>query len=169
MVSKPAISQARLREILNYDEATGVFAWRVRRGIGTPAGKVAGTVKPKGYIVIFIEGRCYFAHRLAFLYMQGVWPDDQVDHIDGNRANNAWANLRTATARENSWNAKRKRDNRVGLKGVSGAKNKFRASIYVDGKNRYLGLFATPEAAHAAHVEAARQLRGKFAWTGSAA
>ena len=90
------ITQSELKELLNYDPATGVFTWLVSRG-RVKASSVAGHVHSRGYIVIMVDGRRHLAHRLAFVYMTGTFPDDQVDHINEIKADNRWINLREAT------------------------------------------------------------------------
>lgn len=82
----------RLRELLDYDPETGVFRWKEPRR-KCRVGEVAGSLRKDGYVKIQVDGRFYQAHRLAWLCVYGVWPS-AIDHIDGNRANNAIANLR---------------------------------------------------------------------------
>jgi hypothetical protein len=153
------LTAERLRELLNYDPETGVFTWRVSRRATARPGSVAGTITPKGYRNIWIGGN-YRAHRLAWLYVHGKWPDHEIDHIDGNRANNAIANLRDVTRSVNHENLRCARsDNAHGLLGVSPSKGKrWKTSITVNGKWQHLGTFKTPEEAHAAYLEAKRRL-----------
>lgn len=88
------LTAGRLKELLTYDPETGVFIWRGWRSGSAVAGSVAGSLHSDGYVCIKI-GRClYRAHRLAFLYMTGSRPIGQVDHINMNRADNRWCNLR---------------------------------------------------------------------------
>ncbi len=167
------ITQSRLKECLTYDSETGVFIWleRTRSHFKTDrgckifnsrdAGKPAGSeYTPKrrrtSYLVIRIDGIQYRAHRLAWLYVHGKWPDNSIDHIDGNGLNNRIENLRDVTSRENSMNRKTQLNNTSGVTGVrwhKGAK-KFEAHIKINGKFKYLGLFTTLEAAAAARAVA---------------
>jgi antibiotic biosynthesis monooxygenase (ABM) superfamily enzyme len=103
------------------------------------------------------------AHRVAFLVMRGRWPANEVDHIDGNRANNRFANLREATAAENQRNAKLRKDNRVGLKGVKKNGSGYAAWIRLNNRPKYIGTFKTPEAAHKAYITVAETSYGDFA------
>jgi len=93
--------------------------------------------------------------------MTGDWPSGVVDHKDGNRANNVGKNLRDATLQQNNWNRK---PNSSGLKGVSYVprRKKWRAQIRVNGKKKEIGVFPTPEAAHAAYVAAAKKIHGEY-------
>lgn len=158
------ITYQRLREVLRYDPETGIFTWLVITSNRVLIGDVAGTLNDD-YLVVQIDGRKYRAHRLAWFYMTGEWPSDQIDHWDLNRANNRWENLRKATNSKNSANTRRPMTNTSGFKGVWLDKptNKWRAKIQVRGEQRYLGYFDTPESAHHAYVVAATQYFGEFA------
>jgi HNH endonuclease len=102
-----------LRELLHYDDETGVFRWWKRVGDEVRLGEVAG------YVDIRVHGRNYGAHQLAWLYMKGRWARPLIDHRDGNSTNNRWSNLRRATPSLNSANSRRSRQNTCGYKGVS--------------------------------------------------
>ena len=159
-------TRENLRNELDYNPATGVFRWkRSWRGRNRNGG-LAGT-SVNGYWAINIDGRRFFAHRLAWFYMTGEWPPHDIDHIDGNPANNAFANLRLATRAENLGNSRLRKDNPVGLKGVipktQCGHTKYHARIRVDGEQRHLGSFDTPEEAHAAYVAKAAEVFGEFA------
>lgn len=152
------LTSARLRELLNYDPETGIFTWavaRTRAAKGTPAGTIDG----RGYIRIGIDGGIYRAHRLAYLYMTGAWPVNEVDHLDGGTGNNRWANLRDVprTVNQQNMRAAHKRG-ASGSLGVSLHKGtgKWRARVWKAGKNKSLGLYATREEAYAKYVEAKR-------------
>ncbi|MBX3579886.1 MAG: HNH endonuclease [Rhizobiaceae bacterium] len=161
-----SLTAERLRELLSYDPTTGVFVWRVRRG-PIAAGSVAGTPDGIGYIQIRIDRKHYRAQRLAWLYVTGEMPPHQVDHVNGERSDNRWANLRKATNAQNSANQRLKRCNTSGFKGVCwhAGGRAWMARIRANGKSHYLGLFGSREAAHAAYVAAADKLHGEFART----
>lgn len=153
-----SLTAERAREVLDYDPDTGVFRRLVAKG-GQWSGAIAGYLQPNGYWYICVDGRKYLAHRLAWLITNGAFPADQIDHIDGDRANNRLANLREATNAGNQQNIRRAhRDNTTGFLGASPNKNRFRAHIRVDGERRHLGTFGTPEQAHAAYLDAKRKL-----------
>lgn len=151
----------RLREVLDYDPLTGVFSWRVRLSDKTRLGAIAGTTKDKGYVQVRIDGVKYLAHRLAWLYVTGKWPEDVIDHVDRNPSNNRLVNLRPATRRENHQNLNMRKANTSGFTGVSRCDRnpaKWRAVITDYGKQHYLGRFDTPEEAHAAYLAAKARL-----------
>jgi len=144
-----------LRALLHYDPDTGMFTWIGKRRSGVPAHRIAGSVHKKGYINIVVMGKSYRAHRLAWFYMRGEWPKDQIDHINMIRADNRWSNLREATGSINQQNKRRAMvTNSTRLLGAFRNGKYFSAKIHVGGKQRYLGNFKTPEGAHAAYLRA---------------
>lgn len=162
------ITQEWLREVLNYDQETGLFEWRRQLSYRAPVGSRAGSVKPSGYVHIEIVRRRYVAHHLAWLYVTGEWPTEMVDHWDGNKSNNAWKNLRQASRIQNAANSKLHKDNLLRLKGVSrntrdGRTKPYFARIKLNGSVVHLGSFAAPEEAHRAYCEAAKAAHGDFA------
>lgn len=155
------VSQVRLKELLEYEPSSGIFRWRIYRGRGARVGAVAGTAHSGGYLSIKIDGKRYFAHRLAWQYMKGAQPSDQIDHIDLNKTNNCISNLRVATPKQNSRNTPTR--SLTGLKGVTAVKSRYIARIKVGRKNVSLGSFDTPQLAHTAYAVAARKHFGEFA------
>lgn len=161
------ISQARLKEVLLYDPATGEFRWRVRMGCRALEGARAGTVKEDGYRILFIERKRYAEHRLAWFYVHGFWPAADIDHANGVRADNRIGNLREATRAQNAANSPARTPGVVGLRGVSrvSSSGSFQSRIAANGKQHYLGAFSDPVEAHAAYCKAAKRLHGEFART----
>ena len=166
------LSQYQLRAILSYDPVSGSFTWlereptseRVRSWNSRYAGKRAEHDGPHGYQQINISKRSYYAHRLAFLYMTGAFPQKDVDHKNLNKADNRWENLREATKSQNQWNRAPNRKNKCGLKGVYLYHNgRFKAQASIGGKNRHIGYFDTAEEAHSAYRQAVAEHRGEFA------
>lgn len=154
------LTQSRLKELLHYDPDTGVFTRRVQTSSRAMIGDVAGSLLPDGYRRIMIDGGKHRAHRLAWLYMTGEWPTNQLDHMNGVRDDNRIANLREATNAENKQNREISKNNRSGFMGVSWHKHtrKWVAHIQIAGSKKHLGLFTTPEAAHAAYLAAKADL-----------
>jgi len=160
------MTDAELRKALSYDEKTGEFRWLASHG-RAKKGSIAGCIglcNGRRYRLIGLHGDMYLAHRLAWLYKTGHWPDRDIDHADGNGLNNSWANLRLATRTENNANARLRKDNTTGHKGVvAGWGGRFLARIQVAGKNRHLGTFDTIEQAAEAYRKAAKEAFGDFA------
>jgi hypothetical protein len=156
------ITQERLKRWLKYNQITGVFTWIEQRQ-HIKAGSVAGSVKKSGYIEIKLDGVSYQAHRLAWLYVYGEMPSSCIDHIDMDKTNNRFRNLRQATAAENLRNRKARKDSATGQKGVYAAANRFKAQITVDGKRIHLGCYATKEEAAEAYAKGAAEHHGQFA------
>jgi len=147
----------------------GEFRWRARQDRRAQcnalfAGKIAGTFS-YGYRQIMIDYRLYLAHRLAWLYQTGAWPPDQIDHIDCDKGNNRFANLRLATNSQNQQNRGVRSDNTSGHKGVCWHRRdrKWSARIRHNGKTMHLGYFDTIEQASAAYASASLKYHGGFA------
>src|ERR1019366_2534525 len=109
------ITQQRLLELLHYEPSNGQFTWKVHRHRCRP-GAIAGCREDLGYIRIGVDGCYYRAHRLAFLYMTGQFSKGEVDHMNLDKSDNRWANLRAATRSENMGNQKRPSHNTSGIK-----------------------------------------------------
>jgi hypothetical protein len=135
------LTAERLRELLDYDPLTGVFLWKVPRAQVIKAGDLAGTFCAKGYRKIIVDGRSYKAHRLAWLYVYGEWPADQIDHINRVKDDNRIANLRSVTNGENRANTLVNRNNPVGEKNVRMQNGKFRVVVRRQRKMHHVGYF----------------------------
>lgn len=149
------VTLERLSSILSYDENTGLFTWRVRQG-RCAKGVVAGSPNKDGHIKIRIDKKYYLAHRLAWLYVYGSFPDSSIDHINRSPSDNRITNLRLANMAENQQNRSVSRYSKSGATGVYFDKfgQKWRAHITVDGKTLYLGSFVSKEDAMKARQEA---------------
>lgn len=158
------LTQARLQEVLHYDETTGVFTWRVSTNSRIRVGAVAGAVEKDGYIRIRVDGRAHRAHRIAWLYAHGEFPPHYIDHIDHCPANNRLANLRLATMAENLKNVHLYTNNTSGYKGVYWHKQagKWVALARLNGRRHYLGCFTAAEAASEAYEAFAKQHHDEF-------
>ena len=144
----PPITAEELRETLSYDPDTGDFRWKVRTSRRVKIGDVAGSLSKFGYTCVSINTKRYMAHRLAWLYITGSFPKDEIDHINGNRADNRISNLREASRRENMCNRKSHRDGRLHGTWYYTNINKYGSCIKIGEHRKYLGYFSTEEAAH---------------------
>lgn len=166
----PRPTAERVRELLDYDQNTGTFVWKVqpsarRVDVGLIAGCTSLHRSQISYRSIGVDGGQHLAHRLAVLWMTGEWPNDasDVDHIDGDGLNNAWANLRVVTKSINRWNTVAPPcHNTSGVRGVHWSKpnRKWAAQIQVHGRVRFLGYFTDIDEASAAYQAARCALHG---------
>lgn len=154
------ITQAMLREHVDYDPETGTFRWRTKPLRGEVGGIATGE-DGQGYLRLTICGERHRAHRLAWLYVYGFWPNCLVDHINMDRSDNRIENLRLATKVQNGANSKN-RMNATGYRGVATDKGKYYAQFRVARKTKRIGPFLTPEEASFAYRCAAAVLYGEF-------
>lgn len=162
---KSALTAERLREVLHYDPDTGVFTWKVRTSNRVKVGDEVGFALTHGYIGTMLDGRRYKLHRLAWLYVHGVWPDGDIDHKDGIKDNNRISNLRVVDMSMNQQNLKQARSNSTsGFLGVHKTvasrqgKKIWMARIKSGGKSICLGYFESPSEAHQVYLAAKRKM-----------
>jgi hypothetical protein len=164
------LTASRVRELLHYDDITGVVTRRTERhgvrngGIGCRA----GSSHSAGYREIGIDGRHYLEHRIIWLWKTGEFPKNEIDHINSNRSDNRWCNLRPATRLQQMANTPLRKDNIIRLKGVSRHhRGKWIARVRLKGKLVFRGTFHTPEAAHAAYCAVSSWHFGEYARSGA--
>lgn len=152
------LTQERLKELLSYDKETGQFTWLSARG-NKKNGSIAGCINGIGYFKIGVDGAVYLSHRLAFLYVNGKFPDNQVDHINGERTDNRYLNIRLVSGSENHRNRGLQKNNKSGRIGVlfRNKRNKWVAQVTLNGKCRHLGDFDNIEDASKARQEAEKK------------
>lgn len=153
-----------LKRVLHYNELNGVFTWLVRRGNKKP-GDIAGYTDINiGYHMIRYKGVLYLSHRLAWFYMTGEFPTDQIDHINGVRCDNRFINLRESSNQQNNCNKTLTKANTSGVKGVYWHKsaNKWSAEVLKNYKKYYLGLFDNLEDAEKAVINKRNELHEEF-------
>ena len=154
------LTYEQAHELLSYDPLTGVFRWK-KPGYPRRPDLVAGTLAQNGYMVIKVNQRRLAAHRLAWLLSYQEWPAGEVDHIDGDRANNCLSNLREVTRAGNCENQRRARaDSTTGVLGAfwEPRRGRFFSRIGVSHKTVFLGYYNTAEDAHQAYLQAKRRL-----------
>ena len=150
------LTQSRLKEVLEYNPDAGDWKWLKTLANRSPAGSTAGYRYKDGYKNITIDKKKYQTSRLAWLYMTGNWPENEIDHIDRDNNNDKWSNLREATKSENAFNRNTFKNNTSGTKGVYwyDRTKQWMASIGVDRKLIHLGYFHTKEEAISARLYA---------------
>ena len=148
------LTAKRLRACMDYDPETGAFSWLDTQR----AGHIAGCKTKDGYWQIRFEGRSYYAHRLAWLYVRGEWPSSHLDHRDGDRSHNAISNLRLASVAENAQNRLAQRNNKTGYLGVCKRGRSYIAQIQAYGVHVILGYRDDPAEAHALYLAAKANL-----------
>lgn len=152
--SNQELNQELVRKFYHYDSITGKITARLPQH-QIPVGKELGSLHIGGYLEMTIGGKPYLVHRIIWLYQKGYLPE-QVDHVDHNRLNNTWSNLREVTNQDNTKNTSLSVNSTTGINGVSYMKSrgKYRATIMVDRKQIHLGLFNTIEEAKASRAAA---------------
>jgi hypothetical protein len=153
------LTQERLKQLFVYDPDTGVFTRLKASGRGK-AGSQAGTISLNGYRAITVDRKRHQAHRLVFLYMTGELPESgvDVDHINGIRDDNRWANLRMATRAQNMWNS---HHSSCGY--YCKQTGKYAVKVKCNGVHHWVGRFDTKEQARQAYLNKVQQLHGDFA------
>jgi hypothetical protein len=138
-----------LREVLEYNQNTGIFTWKFGNNRNTKANQIAGSIHPQGYRFICVKNKSYGAHRLAWLYIFGEMPKNQIDHINGIKDDNRIVNLRQVSHAENQ-------QNKQSTKGYSWHKKRqvWEAYIRINGKKSTLGYFQKEEDAQLARLKA---------------
>ena len=162
MANSNHITAALLREYIHYDPDTGVFT-RIKPHQGARLGPVKLWVHSDGYVRFISARRNLYAHRMAWLYTTGEYPVNLVDHIDGDRTNNRWANLRSADRRLNRENMRSSMSGKNGglplgvfIHSTKKGVNSFKWVLNTRGVRIGGGLFTCPHQAHAEYVEAKR-------------
>ena len=167
-MSEHILTQAELKEFVCYSPDTGVFTWVKSSAKRIKVGSIAGNIDD-GYIKFKIKYKSYRAHRLAWLYMTGNFPDYglEIDHKNMNRSDNRWANLRIATKAQNMQNRNVFKNSKSGFKGVSWDKdqNRWRARMLINKINKHLGFSETAEGAYELYKSAAEKHHKSFART----
>lgn len=157
-------TQEYIKSLLDYNPNTGIFIWINDKYTGKKLkGSVAGCLnKIDGYVSISVDGVKIPAHRLAWFYMTGEWPNFPIDHINRVRNDNRWENLRLATATQNQFNKGPHKHKKY--KGVRKGKNGWRAFLKSEGRSKLIGYYTTEAEAAKAYNDVAYSLRKEFAY-----
>lgn len=155
MIFKPKLSHDRLISVLNYNPDTGVFTWRKSTGPNCKVLKEAGWRMKRDGRMIQVDGEGIYAHRLAWFFVYGIWPEHEIDHIDGNKLNNAISNLRDVTRSENRQNVGyAQKNSTTKLLGVDyhPCKKMYQARISFNGDRIHIGWFADKISAYNSYL-----------------
>lgn len=133
------LTHKELLERLHYDPFTGQFTW-LMDSCSRESGSLAGYKNPKGYIIVTVNNFGYRSHRLAWFYMKGIWPTHNIDHIDGDKSNNRFSNLRDVTQQHNTQNQRRVNGKVPGFH-FNKTQNRWVIQLYINGKHKHLGSF----------------------------
>lgn len=159
-----SLTQFDIKQKLNYDQDTGIFTWINVKNPNAKNGDIAGSVNRNGYLYIGLYGKKYRAHRLAWLYVTGEWPEKQIDHKNGIKTDNRFINLREASNLKNTRNRVINTNNSSGYRGVSWSSHAEKWVVHVmsKGKRKNLGYFDTAEKASKAFENYAKRNHGEF-------
>lgn len=149
------LTHKRLKELVDYDPESGYFSWKFGRP-GASMGVRCGTVKKAGYTILTLDRTLFRAHRVAWFFVHGEWPKDEIDHINRMRSDNRLANLRIADRSKNGFNKPVRSDSKIGVKNVSYDQETgvYYVRLVIDKKPFNFGGFATiGEAAACAATE----------------
>ena len=159
-----SLTQEELKRYLRYEPESGLFVRLIATNNTAKVGDITGRPNADGYIKMTLSGATHVAHRLAFLWMTGRYPDhfEQVDHINGVRSDNRWSNLRLVTHQQNQHNrhwadsSEGRTSKHLGVSFKQKGRRRWEASIRVGRRLLYIGRFATEEEAAAAYLDAKR-------------
>lgn len=156
------LSSDYLKSCLSYDPRVAEFRWAINRG-KMKAGQIAGTTNGNGYPQVMINRKIYLSHRLAWLYIYGRFPDKELDHINGDRADFRIVNLRECSHAENHQNRGKQKNGGKSTSEFPGVYmrrecKKWVSQISADGKNYYLGMFEDEMRAREAYLKAKSEL-----------
>lgn len=154
----------KMKELYEYRPDTGYFIQKVRTSQRVRVGDIAGSTSGNGYVYLFLEGKRYPAHRVAWAFVHGEIPDNQIDHINRNPSDNRIVNLRLVTQMQNNWNKGATKRSKSGAKGVFWDEftGKWVARICINGRHINLGRYKSIAEADEAYRTFAKKEQGQF-------
>ncbi len=139
-MTKQILTQARLKELFEYSKEDGILTRKTSIG-GRVAGSIAGYLdKTEGYLCISIDSKTYKLHRIVFFYVIGRFPKNEIDHINGNKSDNRWINLRDVSKSDNQKNASKRKDNKSGCTGVSWHNRERKWVVRIQSNKQYIEI-----------------------------
>lgn len=162
-MGRHTLTQERLKELLDYDTETGLFTRKISLTGSVKEGDIAGSIMNTGYIEVSVDGQRWLGHRLAFLFMEGSVPK-YVDHVNGDRADNSWSNLRACTRSQNMFNCTVRKHSSTGIKNVGLHKKSglYNVRIKIKGVVKSFGYYKDIELAELVAEEARDKYLGEF-------
>lgn len=153
-----------LKEHISYDPLTGIFTWKkLPKYSKKKIGDTIGILTTQGYLFVYVKGQTVLLHRLAFLLMNGSFPSEVVDHIDQNKLNNKFNNLRLASYSQNACNSKtRKSETNIRNVYFNKKLNKFEVKIKHKYKSYFFGLFDSAKEAEQVAIKERKRLHGEY-------
>jgi hypothetical protein len=148
-----------INEYLQYNPETGVIIWNYKGKLAFP-GKLAGSINKNGYIQIYLKGKQYYAHRLAWYLHYGKWPTKHVDHINGIRNDNRINNLRDVSASINLLNQKRHREKIIKCYSFNKKEKIWEVYQHKNNKKFHIGRFKSEELARQFVLDNVHLFRG---------
>lgn len=148
-----------VNQIFNYDNLSGKLTWKIKPADRYHIGSDCGTINNFGYRHITYKGKKYLAHRLIWFIETGNWSKYQIDHINGDKLDNRFSNLREVTNRQNSQNFKIHRNGHLVGTSFNKKRKIWESYINIDGKKVHLGYFSTQEDAHNVYLKKCNEIK----------
>ena len=155
------LTQFEVRNLFDYNSESGALSRKVARSNFVSVGDQPGWIENTGYRRIHISGKSYLAHKVIWLWVTGVWPEFDIEHIDRCRSNNTWNNLRAASRASNMANGS-VRKSQTGKTGAYANKSGYMSKIKVGNDQVYIGQFKTADEAEAAFIKKHKEIHGEF-------
>lgn len=162
------LSHKHVKECFHYEPSSGKLTWKISKARCVKIGQEAGWMRSDGYRQVEVDGTKFLVHRLIYFFIEGKFPPKEIDHIDGNKSNNRWNNIRACSRSENMSNAGPRRNNKLGIRGVyyDPKRRRYITRIRKGCTKKYIGSFKTKEEAARAYQEEQSKIFGEYAYPG---